>query len=148
VLFRVLVGAVVDSGVPIAEGSREFPSEFRDLREQCALRLRAEQNYFLVVGKKELPADEESGRLLQETEYEGTGKIWAVLRLLQRQGLGWDFFYRRKTEQQRHGGIFSIAEKKNSRRDFFYRWKTEQQRKKIIAAGRRGFRVVVAGDRI
>jgi hypothetical protein len=103
-----------------------------------------------------LPANEESGRLLQETEYEGTGKIWAVLRLLQRQGLGWDFFYRRKTEQQRKkftAGFFlsledRTAEKKNSRRDFFYRWKTEQQRKKIIAAGRRGFRVVVAGDRI
>jgi hypothetical protein len=74
-----------------------------------------------------LPTDEESGRLLQETEYERTGKIWAVLRLLQRQGLGCDFFYC---------------------------WKTEQQRKKIhsvphiIAAGRRGFQEVVAGDRI
>jgi hypothetical protein len=37
------------------------------------------------------PADEDSGRLLQETEYEGTGKIEAVL----------NFFYRWKTEQQR-----------------------------------------------
>jgi hypothetical protein len=115
VLFRVLVGAVVDSGVPIADGSREFPSEFRDLREQCALRLRAELGRFLVVGKKELPADEDSGRLLQETEYEGTGKIEAVL----------NFFCRWKTEQQR--------KKKSQRREREKEREGERRKSRVLS---------------